>query len=459
MIVRFGASGRGLSVLFLLEFLAGCAPFQPAERPARVTLASSPESGAQVEIGGVSYGVTPVVLDTHPPGRTVVVMVKEGYKRAAKTVTLPERGDERIVIELEPLVGYITVESKPTGARVLLDGDEYLGDTPLVHKAVVVGKHTYELRKDRYKPLSAPIEIQQDYQYTFAQELMPMEATLSVFTRPTAAKIWLNDAIQAPTTPAKLQIEPGEYTVRVYVKGYITGEQNLVLQPQEDRSIEIALKQGDAPPGMLLVPAGKFVMGLNGGSPDERPQREVDLDAFYIDRYEVTNAEFKQVLPQHTFQKEKDKCPVTGISFKQASEYAQAAGKRLPTEAEWEKAARGIDGREYPWGAEFNKDLCNFDGSGTGAVVRVGQYKLGASPFGSQDMAGNAYEWTSSWYQAYPGNTDVTKEYGQVFRVLRGGSYTTDRFHVRCARRHYDRMDASRADYGFRCAKDVDSGP
>lgn len=74
-------------------------------------------------------------------------------------------------------------------------------------------------------------------------------------------------------------------------------------------------------------------------------------------------------------------------------------------------------------------------------------------------MAGNAYEWTSSWYQAYPGNTDVTKEYGQVFRVLRGGSYTTDRFHVRCARRHYDRMDASRADYGFRCAKDVDSGP
>jgi len=458
MVVRFGAAGRGLSLILLLGFVAGCAPFHPAERPARVTLASSPESGAQVEIGGVSYGITPVVLVAHPPGRTVVVMMKEGYKRAAKTVTIPERGDERIVIGLEPLVGYISVESKPTGARVFLDGEEYLGDTPLIRKAVVVGKHTYELRKDHYRPFSAPIEIQQDYQYTFAQELTPLEAALSVFTRPTAAKIWLNDELQVRTTPAKLLIVPGEYTVRVYVKGYVPGEQNLVLQPQEDRSIEIALKQGDAPPGMLLVPAGKFFMGLNGGSPDERPQREVDLDAFYIDRYEVTNAEFKQVFPQHTFQKGKDQCPVTGVSFNQASEYAQAAGKRLPTEPEWEKAARGVDGREYPWGPEFNKDLCNFDGSAARAVVRVGQYKLGASPFGCQDMAGNVYEWTSSWYQAYPGNTDVTKEYGQVFRVLRGGSYMTDRFLVRCARRHYDRMDANRADYGFRCAKDVASG-
>jgi formylglycine-generating enzyme required for sulfatase activity len=449
----FGFRVLGLGLIVVAAF--GCLSRPSSNVPTRVTLASSPENGANVEIGGISYGSTPVVIEKRMPGTVLVVLTKEGYERAVRMVRLPEKGEERIVIEMAPLLGYVTIESKPAGAKVFLDGDQYVGDTPLVHKAVVVGKHTYELRREDYKPLSAQIEVEADYQYTFAHELTPKEAALSVFTRPTAAKIWLNEEIQRQTTPAKFELDPGEYTVRAYVKGYITGEETVVLKPHDERTIEMSLKPGDAPPGMVLVPAGKFIMGLNGGSPDERPQREVELDAFYIDRCEVTNEAFKAAFPQHTFQKKHEQWPVVEISFQEASEYAQAVGKRLPTEEEWEKAARGADGREYPWGSEFNKDLCNVDGSGIGGVARVGQYKQGVSPYGCLDMAGNAYEWTSSWYQAYPGNTDVTKEYGQVFRVLRGGSYMTDRFHARCARRHYDRMAAKRSDYGFRCAKDV----
>jgi iron(II)-dependent oxidoreductase len=88
-------------------------------------------------------------------------------------------------------------------------------------------------------------------------------------------------------------------------------------------------------------------------------------------------------------------------------------------------------------------------------VHKIGQSRKGASPYGCLDMSGNAYEWTSNWYQAYPGNPDVKKEYGQVYYVLRGGSYMSDKFDVRCARRHYDRMDATREDYGLRLVRDA----
>ena len=456
----FGARAAiSVIVVVLGIWVVGCASSGGYGPPATITIASSPDSGADVTLGGVSVGVTPVTIQGVHEGPTLVVVTRAGYRRAAKTITVPRTGEERFVVDLEPLVGYITIESKPTGSQAFLDGVEYLGDTPIVHNPVVVGKHTYELRKDNYKPVSSTMEIEEDYRYTFAHDLTPKEGRVIVVSRPSAAKIWINDEVQVPSTPAKFELAPGDYAVKVYAKGYIMGEAAFMLGPNEEHTVELALKEGNAPPGMVLVPAGKFIMGVNGASPDERPQREVMVDAYYIDKSEVANEEFKAVFAQHTFPKGKGQNPVTGISYKQAMEYAQAVGKRLPTEEEWEKAARGTDGREYPWGMEFNKDLCNFSGTGADGVVRVGQFRTGASSYGCVDMAGNAYEWTSSWYQAYPGNTDVTKEYGQIFRVLRGGSYKSDRFGVRCARRHYDRMDTARQDYGFRCAKDIAAGP
>jgi len=437
----------------------GCRPSpEDTVRSGRISISTSPENGALVRMGGEIVGETPFALHRLRYGRHLLIIEREGYLRATRIIEVSDSSDQTISIALEPLTGFITVDSKPPGAKVYLDGRECLGKTPLYRAPVPVGEHVYELRLDNYKREDQEIKVEQDYRYTYAHILKPQEASISVFSRPTNAKILLNDELRVETTPAKLEIPPGTYNIKVLSKGYITSEKTIVLGPKENQTLEFVMEEGNVPPGMILVPAGKFIMGLDGASPDERPQKEIELDAFYIDRYEVTNEEFKRVFPAHQYVPEAARYPVTNVTWKQATEYADAMGKRLPTEAEWEKAARGADGREYPWGMEFKKEYCNVAAPARG-VMRVGSFRLGASPFNVMDMAGNAYEWTSSWYQAYPGNTDVTREYGQVFRVLRGGSYLSDRFGVRCARRYFDRVDAARPDYGFRCAKDVIDGP
>ncbi|NIA16695.1 MAG: SUMF1/EgtB/PvdO family nonheme iron enzyme [Nitrospiraceae bacterium] len=447
----------GAMALCLVLCVAGCAPSDALLPPPKVIVATYPESGAEVTVRGIVRGETPVTLDSLPPGENLIVLQKEGFKRAARVIVVPDTGEHRFVFELEHLVGYLTLESKPPGAKIYLDGTEYLGETPLAHRAVTVGTHTYLLRCDNYRDVSNKFEVKPNARLTFAHELKPRRAALSIFSRPTSAKIWLNDEPRPDTTPAKIALPPGVYTVRVHSKGYVMSEQTIQLGANEAREVTMVLKPGDAPSGMILIPAGKFTMGLDGASPDERPQREIDVDAFYIDKNEVTNIEYQAVFPDHKFPKEREHYPATGVSFNRAVLYAQQVGKRLPTEIEWEKAARGTDKREYPWGMNFIPDRCNSAESLTGDVVRVGSLRLGVSPYGCMDMAGNVYEWTSDWYQAYPGNPDITKDYGQIFRVLRGGSYLSDRFKVRCARRHFDRMDAANIDYGLRCAKDIGS--
>jgi len=453
---RMLANGVAATLPLCIFLCAGCPAPDPAAKSATVVISSYPEAGADVAVGTTSYGKTPLTIRGLPASKVLVELNHERFKRTTRRIDIPERGEHRIVIEMEPLVGFATVESRPTGAQVFLDGETLLGETPLIHRAVPVGEHVYELRKENFKPVSGSVTIEQDYVYSLAHDLPAREAQIVLLSRPTGARIWLNDEERIETTPAKFQLAPGDYALRVHTKGYIMAEASVRLEANEEKTVELTMKQGDAPPGMVLVTGGKFLMGVNGASPDERPQREVEVDAFYMDKFEVTNEEYKRVVPAHRFSKGQEQYPVTGISFYDATKYAEAIGKRLPTEAEWEKAARGIEGWEYPWGMDFRADHCNSSASESGGPVRAGLFKLGVSPYGCIDMAGNVYEWTSSWYEAYPGNTDVTKDYGQVFRVLRGGSFKGDRFRVRCARRHYDKMDAMKDDYGFRCAKDVE---
>jgi hypothetical protein len=197
-------------------------------------------------------------------------------------------------------------------------------------------------------------------------------------------------------------------------------------------------------PEMILIPAGEFLYG------DEKEMRE--LPEFWIDKTPVTNAEYARFVaetghrvPAHWEAKSPPEDiadhPVVNVSWHDAAAYAEWAGKRLPTEEEWEKAARGTDGQKYPWGDEEpTSDLCNFGGV-EGGTTPVGKYSpQGDSPYGCADMAGNVWQWTASDYALGP-------------KVLRGGSWFDVPDGLRSAFRGRDRLDDRSDNYGFRCAR------
>lgn len=436
--------------------LVGCGGKAEPVAGGRVKIETTPVSGVDIVLNGVIIGQTPTWLEGYPAGTVLLQAKRDGYRSVSRMVEIPEEGEQSVTLKMDLMVGYVTLGSEPTPAKVFLDGLTEIGETPLHSAPVPIGNHRFEVRLDKYDSAFQDVAIEEDFRYTYTLRLEPKLAKLEIASSPSSASIWLNDEAQAQTTPANLSILPGLYRVAVHRPGYVMAEQVVELGPQDDKHIELTMEKGDTPIGMVLVSSGEFTFGLNGGSPDERPQHAVNVPAFYIDRYEVTNRQFKAVYPEHKYPGPEDNYPVSGVSFKQAAAYAAAVGKRLPTEMEWEKAARGTDGRVYPWGVEFRVGMCNAVQKRKATLMEVGQFRGGASPYGCQDMAGNALEWTTGWYEAYPGNQELRQDYGQVFRVLRGGYFGSSEFDVRVVRRFYDRMDASEPHYGFRCAKDVE---
>jgi iron(II)-dependent oxidoreductase len=233
---------------------------------------------------------------------------------------------------------------------------------------------------------------------------------------------------------------------------------------------------------MILIPAGEFIMGSpeDEGEANERPRHTVFLDDFYIDKYEVTNAQYEQFMeatehraPKYWGNEEYKEFnqpdhPVVGVSWHDAVAYAAWAGKRLPTEAEWEKAARGTDGRKYPWGNEWDSSKCNSKDSNDGyeytAPVdrRFPSFPSGASPYayGVMDMAGNVWELCADWYdnkyyRQSPKKNPKGPDSGSM-RVLRGGAWIhSTTYFLRCAFR-YSYGPTSTDDFvGFRCAQDL----
>ena len=236
---------------------------------------------------------------------------------------------------------------------------------------------------------------------------------------------------------------------------------------------------------MVVVPAGKFAMGSDRGPPDERPAHEVDLPEFRIDRFPTTNAQFAEYLNtagtfnpggerQYDFDDEDARIhriggrwmadkgyqqhPVVEVTWAGARDYCSRRGKRLPTEAEWEKAARGTDSRKYPWGnADPDRGRAQF-AAARFETAPVDRSPAGASPYGVQDMAGNAWEWVSSAYRPYPYDARDGREElaaGQV-RGTRGGGHASPAEEITTTQRGRAlsrNPAAGHHNIGFRCAK------
>ena len=222
------------------------------------------------------------------------------------------------------------------------------------------------------------------------------------------------------------------------------------------------------------------------GNDDEHPQHKVYLDDFLMGRYEITNNQYVEFLntigrnddgdgnelvkidtaainqKEETYSVVKgwEDIPVVGVSWHGAKAYAEWEGGRLPTEAEWEKAARGEDGREWPWGDSWEIGKCNSWESGLHRPAAVGAYPVGASAYGVEDLAGNVYEWLADWYQVdyyavSPMRNPKGPESG-IFRVLRGGSWAELEDKCRPTARFGQRpVEGGDSDFGFRIVKDV----
>ena len=225
----------------------------------------------------------------------------------------------------------------------------------------------------------------------------------------------------------------------------------------------------DGAPAVLL-PAGNFTMGDD----EESPRRELYLDAFYIDRFEVTTARYAKFLAATGSIRPPDgwetldlsrgaELPVVGVDWNDAAAYCKWVGRRLPTEAEWEKAARGADNRRYPWGDALPAlDRANYENASpeayNGGLAAVGTHAPGRSPFGVDDLAGNAAEWVADWYSDSFLRSDVRNPKGPetgTARVVRGSGRFDPSERLIATKRYHANEDLRREDIGFRCARDV----
>lgn len=225
------------------------------------------------------------------------------------------------------------------------------------------------------------------------------------------------------------------------------------------------------PPGMSFVPGGEFMMGSADGDDFERPPHKVAVKPFFIDQYEVTCAEYARFVEQTGHAPPPswrgaqhpsgwERLPVTGVTWDDAATYARWADKRLPTEDEWEFAARGNDGRVYPWGKEWQSGKANAGGLVAGRLAEVGTFD-GVSPFGVYDMIGNAWEWTASDLKPYPGGRLTVNASDNNLKVIRGGSWKEGPQEATATYRGYLLARGSE-DYsatGFRCVQDVSETP
>jgi serine/threonine-protein kinase len=302
---------------------------------------------------------------------------------------------------------------------------------------------------------------------------LPFRTVAAILTQdppplPRGVSAAVADAVRAALTKDE-SLRPSADELHAMLQG-----QAVPQQPAQPPRPQGGVRQEPHPPGervnpkdgavMVFIPAGEFTMGSNDGGENEKPQHRVTLDGYWIYKYPVTVAQYRQFC-QATGRREpppprwgwKDDHPIVNVSWNDAVAYCQWAGVRLPTEAEWEKAARGTDGRKYPWGDEWDAGKCNNYETGPKQTTAVGSYPQGVSPFGVHDMAGNVWEWCADWYdrnyyRSAPSKNPKGPSSGK-YRVLRGGSWDNHDYNARCALRD-DIAPAGVNDYyGFRCAR------
>jgi formylglycine-generating enzyme required for sulfatase activity/outer membrane lipoprotein-sorting protein len=273
-----------------------------------------------------------------------------------------------------------------------------------------------------------------------------------------------------------------EFEDRLFLPAVLDALDGAVASPAASVALRSssARESGERLASMVEIPGGRAKVGRNEGYLEERPEHEVELRAYRMDRYEVTNREYRsflkatqrrdykpsksytEALPQDYFTDlHFDRFPVVGVSWYAADAFCRWRGERLPTEAEWEHAARGVDDRIYPWGNQWMADKANYRDLVLSSSPTTHSHfttPIGAlespGPFGTYDMAGNAAEWVEDWYLPYPGSTAQNADFGHTFKVIRGGSWLSGSLSLTTAARGHSEPAYGYDSIGFRCAQD-----
>jgi formylglycine-generating enzyme required for sulfatase activity len=259
----------------------------------------------------------------------------------------------------------------------------------------------------------------------------------------------------------------------------VAGNDNTGPHPTPTRPITPPTKSPAPPPNMVYVPGGEFTMGDDNGDELQRPAHKETVPPFFIDKYEVSCADYEQfvkttkptgsTLPPNWVRGHcpagREHWPVTGVDWPSAAAYAAALHKRLPTEAEWEFAARGAQGFKYPWGNEWQPGAANADTSSRRHMANVTEFAAGASPFGALNMVGNAWEWTADDLRSYTGGplpaTLATGEAVVTGKVIRGGYWDSLQGEdaTTTFRRGYPAQGKDYSNTSFRCVQDLAPAP
>jgi formylglycine-generating enzyme required for sulfatase activity len=228
----------------------------------------------------------------------------------------------------------------------------------------------------------------------------------------------------------------------------------------------------------VFIPAGEFTMG-HAGSYDTQPARRISVPAFFIDKHEVTNKRYKRFIDatSHKVPWSEDAAaepykwdwrarmypagkgddPVVLVSWEDAKAFCTWAGKALPTEVQWEKAARGLKGNVYPWGNDWLDKKANTMETSARQTVPAGAFEGDVSEYGVHDLAGNVSEWVDDWFVMYPGNGFTNYDAGEKYKVLRGGSWDYFKSIATGYHRQYALAHSQMSAIGFRCAKAADA--
>jgi formylglycine-generating enzyme required for sulfatase activity len=366
--------------------------------------------------------------------------------------------------------GRLRVASEPDRAEIYID-DIFSGTSPLDIK-LKSGIYTIAARKRDFKNESKRIRLFEDQDLKLTLILDKKGSSLFIASTPSGAEVTIDNAYSGQTPLDLKGLNPGQrLSIKVSKKGYQNWIKNISIG-NTDQQVQASLKKKSiAPEGMVLIPAGGFEMGSNSGDSDEKPVHNVNLVGYYIDKLEVTVGQYEKCYNAGNCKRPdtgsynnwgksgRNNHPINGVSWHDAQAYCEYAGKRLPTEAEWEKAATWKDGRKYKYPSGKNSVSCadavmdeGGDGCGKDRIWSVRSKPKEIN--GTYDMAGNVWEWVadrkgnySSGFQQNP--TGPSSGSGRVFR---GGSWIDAASDLRGANRYS--FGPSRRFYyiGFRCA-------